>query len=176
MGKLLVSTAITVDGVMSVEGWFVLSGDHDAAGKAILADAEAAVVGRKNFVGLAGYWTQETGEWAALINPMPKYVASRTLTDPLQWNGKLLEGNASTAVARLKEELDGDLITWGCGELTSTLLEAGLVDELHFWVHPALWGKGERPFWENVRVRLDARGSETFDSGVTLLRYAPASG
>jgi dihydrofolate reductase len=107
---------------------------------------------------------------------MPKYVASRTLTDPLQWNGKLLEGNASTAVARLKEELDGDLITWGCGELTSTLLEAGLVDELHFWVHPALWGKGERPFWENVRVRLDARGSETFDSGVTLLRYAPASG
>lgn len=174
MGRLFVSTAMTVDGVMSVEEWFVQSGGHDDAGKAMLADAEAAVVGRKNFEGLAGYWTKETGEWADLVNPMPKYVASRTLTEPLPWNGTRLEGDAATAVARLKDGLDGDLITWGCGELTSTLLAAGLVDELRFWVHPALWGKGDRPFWENVRVRLEALGSETFDSGVTLLRYAPA--
>jgi dihydrofolate reductase len=176
MGKLFVSTAMTVDGVMSVEDWFVPNGGHDAAGKSMLADAEAAVVGRKNFEGLAGYWTNETGEWADLVNPLPKYVASRTLTGPLPWNGTLLEGDVPTAVARLKEELDGDLITWGCGELTSTLLAAELVDELQFWIHPALWGKGERPFGENVRIRLEALGSETFDSGVTLLRFAPASG
>ena len=176
MGKLFVSTAITLDGVMSVEDWFVPDGGHDAAGRAILADAEAAVVGRKNFEGLAGYWTKETGDWAELINPMPKYVASRTLAEPLPWNGALLEGDAAAAVARLKDELDGDLITWGCGELTSTLLAAGLVDELLFWIHPALWGKGERPFREKVQVRLEAVGSETFDSGVVLLRYAPASG
>ena len=175
MGKLLVSTAMTVDGVMSVEEWFVPEGDHDAAGKALLADAEAAVVGRKNFEGLAGYWTNETGEWADLLNPMRKYVASRTLTEPLPWNGILLEGDAVQAVARLKEELDGDLITWGCGELTSALLAAGLVDELLFWVHPALWGKGERLFRGDVQTRLEARGSETFDSGVSLLRYAPPS-
>jgi dihydrofolate reductase len=92
------------------------------------------------------------------------------------WNGTLLQGEATAAIARLKDELDGDLITWGCGELTSTLLAAGLVDELLFWVHPALWGKGDRPFWENVRIRLEPLGSETFDSGVALLRYAPASG
>jgi dihydrofolate reductase len=173
MGKLSVSTAMTVDGVMSVEEWFVQSGGHDAAGKAMLADAEAAVLGRKNFEGLAGYWTKETGEWADLINPMPKYVASRTLAETLAWNGTLLEGDAVTAVARLKEEHDGDLITWGCGELTSMLLTAGLVDELVFWLHPALWGKGDRPFWEKERIRLESLGSETFDSGVTLLRYAP---
>jgi dihydrofolate reductase len=107
-------------------------------------------------------------------NPEPKYVASRTLTEPLPWNGTLLEGDVAAAVARLKEDLDGDLISWGCGELTATLLEAGLVDELAFWVHPALWGKGDRPFWESVRVRLQLVGSETFDSGVTLLRFAPA--
>jgi dihydrofolate reductase len=176
MGRLVVSTAITVDGVMSVQEWFVGSGGHEVAGKAILAGAEAAVVGRKNFEGLAGYWTRETGEWADLINPKPKYVASRTLAEPLPWNGTLLGGDAAAAVARLKEELDGDLITWGCGEFTSTLLEAGLVDEFQFWVHPALWGKGDRPFLEDVRKRLEAVGSETFDSGVTLLRYAPASG
>ena len=173
MGRLLVSTAMTVDGVMSVEEWFVASGGHDAAGKAILADAEAAVVGRKNFEGLAGYWTNETGEWAELINPLPKYVASRTLSEPLPWNGTLLEGDAATAVARLKEDLDGDLISWGCGELAATLLTAGLIDELQFWLHPALWGTGERPFREIERFRLVSLGSETFDSGVTLVRYAP---
>jgi dihydrofolate reductase len=161
---------------MSVEGWFVAAGGHDAAGKAMLADYAAAVVGRKNFVGLAAYWTKETGEWAELINPLPKYVASRTLTEPLDWNAALLEGDATTAVARLKDELDGDLVTWGCGELSAALLNAGLVDELQFWIHPALWGKGDRPFWETVQVRLETIGSETFDSGVTLLRYAPASG
>jgi dihydrofolate reductase len=174
MGKLLVSTATTVDSVMTVEEWFVPEGEHDAAAKALLADATSAVLGRKNFEGLAGYWTQQQGEWADLINPKPKYVASRTLTEPLAWNATLLEGDAPAAVARLKEELGGDLITWGCGELTSTLLGAGLVDELLFWLHPALWGTGERPFFEDVRTRLELLGTETFDSGVTLLRYAPS--
>ena len=51
------------------------------------------LLGRKTFVGLAGYWTQEEGEWADLLNPMPKYVASRTL-QPLDWNAKLVEGDA----------------------------------------------------------------------------------
>lgn len=174
MGRLIVSTAMTVDGVMTVEDWYVANGGHDTAGKAMLADAAAAVVGRKNFEGLAGYWSAETGEWADLINPMPKYVASRTLTEPLPWNGTLLEGDAMTAVAKLKEEIDGDLITWGCGELARSLLDAGLVDELRFWVHPAVWGKGERPFWQELKVRLESLGTETYDSGVTLLRYAPS--
>jgi hypothetical protein len=61
MGKLVVSTAMTVDGVMSVAEWFVPNGGHDAAGKAMLAASEAAVVGRKNFEGLAGYWTKRDG-------------------------------------------------------------------------------------------------------------------
>jgi dihydrofolate reductase len=175
MSKLIVSTAMTVDGVMSVEDWYVAEGGHDQAGRELLERAAAAVLGRKNFEGLAGYWSEETGPWADLINPMPKYVASRTLQGPLTWNATLLEGDLGNVVRTLKEELDGDLITFGCGELTRDLLAHDLVDELRFWLHPVVWGRGERPFWEHERIGLRLLGSETFDSGVTLLRYEPAA-
>jgi dihydrofolate reductase len=59
------------------------------------------------------------------------------------------------------------------GEFTRTLLADGLVDELWFGFHPAVWGSGERPFGEKERFRLRLVGSETYDSGVVLLRYAP---
>jgi dihydrofolate reductase len=112
-------------------------------------------------------------DWANLINPVPKYVASRTLHGPLEWNATLLEGEATDAVPRLKAELPSDLLIYGCGELARSLLATRLVDELRFWVHPAVWGSGERPLQSAAQDRLQLLGSEAFDSGVTLLRYAP---
>jgi dihydrofolate reductase len=173
MSKLIISTAMTVDGVMSVEGWYVPGGGHDRAGREMFEGAAGFVLGRKNYEGLAGFWSTTTGPWADLLNPMPKYVASRTLEEPLTWNASLIEGDLADGVTKLKEELDGDLITVGCGELARNLLGHGLVDELRFWVHPAVWGRGERPF-QDEQLRLQLLGSETYDSGVTLLRYAPA--
>jgi dihydrofolate reductase len=75
-------------------------------------------------------------------------------------------------VPKLKDELDGDLVMSGCGELARNLLAEGLVDELRFWVHPVVWGDGARPF-EGERVRVRLLESKEFDSGVTLLRYQP---
>ncbi len=173
MGRLIVSTTITVDGVMSVEDWYVAEGGHDRAALELFHRAEAVVLGRKNYEGLAGYWSDLSGPWADTLNPMPKFVASRTLAEPLPWNATLIPGDLADSVARLKETLDGDLITFGCGELTGELVAHGLVDELRFWVHPVLWGEGERPFREETKLRLRFLGSEAFDSGVTLLRYAP---
>jgi dihydrofolate reductase len=107
-----------------------------------------------------------------MLNPMPKFVASRTLSEPLEWNARLLHGELAEAAPRLKDELDGDLLMSGCGELARNLLAEGLVDELRFWVHPAVWGDGARPFQsETVRMRL--LDSKAFDSGVTLFRYEP---
>jgi dihydrofolate reductase len=114
-------------------------------------------------------------EWADLINPKPKYVASRTLRGPLEWNSTLLEGDTTDAVSKLKAELPSHLLIYDCGDLVRSLLDAALVDELRFWVHPAIWGSGERPLLGEGRHRLRLVGSEPFDSGVTLLRYAPAS-
>jgi dihydrofolate reductase len=176
MGKLIISTAMTVDGVMSVEDWYVSEGGHDRAGLELFDRAAATVLGRKNYEGLAAFWEPLTGPWADRLNPMPKYVASRTLEEPLTWNATLIEGELADAVSKLKEELDGDLLAFGCGELSRELVVSGLVDELRFWVHPAVWGRGERPFREEEKIRLKLLGSETYDSGVTLLRYEPLGG
>ena len=174
MGKLISSTAVTVDGVMDVGEWFVAEGDRVDASRAQFDDA-VMVMGRKTYEGLAGHWPTVEGPWADKLNPMPKYVASRTQKGPLEWNSALLEGESAEAVTRLKDELDGNLILVGTGELARHLPRAGVVDELRFWVHPSLWGKGERPFNGEETVRLNLLEAKPFESGVLLLRYEAAA-
>jgi dihydrofolate reductase len=172
MSKLIISIASTVDGVIDGFEWYVSEGKHDQASRDQFTGAGAMLLGRKTYEGLAGYWPTQEGPWADMINPLPKVVASRTLSEPLEWNARLLEGALGEAVPRLKDELDGDVIVSGCGELARNLLSESLVDEVRFWVHPVVWGDGARPFQgEMVRVRL--LESKEFDSGVTLLRYQP---
>ena len=163
---------MTLDGVTDVGEWFVSGGDHDAAGRAQFDGAAGLVLGRKTYEGLAAFWSQETGPWADLLNPLPKFVASRTVTGPLEWNATVVEGDPADGVAALKEELAGELILVGCGELARHLLARGVVDELRFWLHPAIWGEGARPY-QGERVRLRLLGSTAYDSGVTLVRYEP---
>jgi dihydrofolate reductase len=174
MGSVVLSTQMTIDGVITVDQWFAAAGDHDAATRALFEGSAGMLLGRKTYEGLAGYWPNETGPWADLINPMPKFVASRTLEEPLEWNASLIEGDALESVPALKER-EGDLAMVGCGELARTLVEHGLIDELWFWVHPAVWGAGERPFRSEARTSLELMSSEQFDSGVTLQRYRPTS-
>lgn len=173
MSKLILLTTMTVDGVTTVGEWYVSEGEHDRAARDQFVEAAGMVLGRKTYEGLAGYWSSETGEWADQLNPMPKFVASRTLEGPLEWNSTLIEGDATQGVEKLKAELHGDLLLIGCGDFASHLLGHGLIDELRFWVHPAVWGSGERPFEGDEQIRLKLLDSRTFDSGVTLLRYEP---
>jgi dihydrofolate reductase len=172
MSKLIISIASTVDGVIDGFEWFVSEGEHDQASLDQFTGAGALLLGRKTYEGLAGYWPTQEGPWADMINPLPKVVASRTLSEPLEWNARLLEGELGEAVPRLKEELDGGLLMSGCGELARNLLAEDLVDEVRFWVHPVVWGEGARPF-EGEKVRVQLLESKAFDSGVTLLRYRP---
>jgi dihydrofolate reductase len=174
VSKLIITTALSVDGVSDGFQWFVSGGGHDEAGLAQFDEVEAMLLGRKTYEGFVGYWPTQEGPWADKLNPMPKYVASRTLQEPLDWNATLLEGDGAEAVAKLKERLDGDLIMTGCGEFATDLLANGKIDELRFWIHPALGGAGERPFGDEL-IPLQLVGSKTFDSGVALLRYAPAA-
>jgi dihydrofolate reductase len=173
MGRLIVSTQMTLDGVIDVGEWYVADGEHDHAAKDELDQASAVLLGRKTYEGLAAYWSPLNDDWANRINSMPKYVASRTLHGPLEWSSTLLDGDATDSVSRLKAELPSDLLMYGCGELARSLLDKAVVDELRFWVHPAVWGSGERPFQGETQNRLRLLGLEAFDSGVTLLRYAP---
>jgi dihydrofolate reductase len=173
MSRLINTTTMTVDAVTDVGEWYISEGGHDAAGRNQFDGAAGLLMGRKTYVGLAAYWPEQEGPWADLLNPLPKFVASRTLEEPLEWNATLIEGDAVEGVSRLKAELEGDLVLTGCGELARDLLANGLIDELRFWLHPSVWGEGTRPYGgETVRLRLI--DSTSFDSGVTLLRYEPA--
>jgi len=172
LSKLINTTTMTVDGVTDVAEWYVSEGGHDSAARAQFDGAEGMVIGRTTYEGLAAYWLQEAGPWADLLNPMPKFVASRTLEGPLEWNSTVIEGDAAEGVSRSKAELDGDLFLIGCGELARHLLANGLVDELRFWLHPAVWGDGARPY-QGEKVRMRLLDSTAYDSGVTLLRYEP---
>ncbi len=173
MGELILTTTMTVDGVTDVSEWYVSEGGHDQAARDQFHEA-AMLLGRKTYEGLAQYWTQTTGEWADLLNPMPKYVASRTLEGSLDWNATVIAGDVSNGVTRLKEEREGDLFLIGCGELARHLAANDLIDEFRFWVHPAVWGKGARLLEGDEQLRLELVDSQSFDSGVALLRYRRA--
>jgi hypothetical protein len=71
-----------------------------------------------------------------------KYVASRTLRGPLEWNATLLEGDLAQSVTALKDKHDRTLVAVGAGELAHALTRLGLVDEFWVWVSPYLWPPG----------------------------------
>jgi dihydrofolate reductase len=143
--------------------------------------ADAMVLGRKTYEGLAAVWPQlasdpTMGRFAERINDMPKYVASRTLSGSLEWNATLIEGDLDKAVPALKAEHRGNLIVSGCGELAHSLTQQGFVDEFWFWIHPHLWATGPRIFDGVGPVPLELVSSTPFRSGVLWLRYRPATG
>jgi dihydrofolate reductase len=184
MGQLIVSTQLTLDGVQDdgIESWFNRHGEHAwdrAAGRASfdqLRTADALLLGRKTYEGLSGVWPDATDDvgFADLVNGMPKLVASRSPLGSLIWNAQPLEGELTEAVRALKQRPDGNLISYGCGELAHELLAAGLVDELRFWVNPIVWGPGARPFHDRVPVTLELVSATAYDTGIALLSYRPA--
>jgi dihydrofolate reductase len=77
MGKLIATTQATVDGVIDPVGeWVQPDGDHGGYSFERQAKSSGLVLGRKTYEGLAGYWPSQTGNWADMVNAMPKYVAS----------------------------------------------------------------------------------------------------
>ena len=77
---------------------------------------------------------------------MPKFVASRTLQEPLEWNATLLQGDVGDAVTELKQQEGRDIVMYGSAGLMSTLMERDLIDEYRIWVHPFVIGTGTRLF------------------------------
>ncbi len=106
---------------------------------------------------------------------MPKYVASRTLQEPLQWNASLLKGDVVDEIRKLKQEPGKNLLQYGVGEFTHTMLKHGLVDEFRFLVFPFTFGEGRRIF-EHMGVNtLKLLDTKTFSSGVVALHYQSES-
>ncbi len=177
MGKLIVTTHTTLDGVIGPDPtWAHIGDDVQAHSFDQLRGAAGLVQGRTTFEGLARVWSgspDDTG-FAALLAGLPKHVVSRTLgpDDPLPWNGALVEGDPAAALRGLAAAAPGNLLSYGCGALARWLVDAGLVDEVHLWVHPVVVGEGEGLFGGHP-VRLALLSSTTFASGVVLLAFRP---
>lgn len=175
MGKLVESTFVSLDGVISnPQEWSPPYWDDEHAGYArkLLWDADALLLGRKTYESFAQAWPPRAGadEYTDRINGMPKLVASRTLTETT-WNASVLDGETAEAVARLKEGTS--LLKFGTGELDRTLLEHGLVDEFHFWIFPVVAGSGERLFDGFDTTHLKLVDVSTFGSGIAVHVLAP---
>ncbi len=175
MGKLIATTQATLDGVVDPVGeWVEPGGDHAEYSFERQARSGGMVLGRKTFEGLAGYWPGETGKWADMINPMPKYVGSNTLSGNLEWNGTLLEGDLEDSIPRLKAEVDGDLFMHGSGEFAYALAEKGLIYEYEVSFNPIVRGGGNvHVLCDRGTVRMRLEDVQRFDSGVVLLTYLP---
>jgi dihydrofolate reductase len=184
VGRLIINNAITVNGVFEApvpepDGWLVLDPDSQQASLEMWQAADAMVIGRKTYEGLAAVWPQLADipgyeAYAQRMNSMPKYVASRTLSGSLSWNATLLEGDLADSMNNLKDKHPGNLIVTGAGELARNLMAQGLVDEVWFTVSPYLWASGPRIFDDVGAVRLELIATTTFPSGAVLLRYRPA--
>jgi dihydrofolate reductase len=177
MGKLIASTQATLDGVIDPVGeWVQPDGDHGEYSMERQAKSSGMVLGRKTYEGLAGYWPNQSGRWADMINPMPKYVGSNSLSGDLPWNATLLEGDLEDSIPRLKDEVDGDLFMHGSGEFAYTLAEKGLIDELEIYLNPLVWGKANlHVLGDRGTVWMQLEDMQRFESGVVLLTYLPVS-
>jgi dihydrofolate reductase len=169
MRRVTVEAEASIDGVMGGENadfWKQLFAFHSTDVEEYLHELlfaqDALLTGRKTYEGFANVWPARQGKLADRINSMPKYVASRTRKAPLQWNATLIKGNLAEDIKRLKQEPGKSLLKYGVGELTHTMLEHGLVDELRILVYPFAFGERPRIF-EGMGVHtlklLDTRRS-----------------
>ena len=131
------------------------------------------LLGRWTYEEMLGYWNTQDSPFTEGLNNAPKYVASRTLREPLPWpNSTLLSGDAADAVAELKEQAAGDLFVMGSGRLIETLLHRKLIDEYLLIIHPLVLGTGRRMFADGVpSTALRLVDSKTTAKGVVIATY-----
>jgi dihydrofolate reductase len=193
MSTLTVVCNLTLDGVMQApgrpdedrrggfeHGGWAVPYSSDAMGR-VMADSTggtgALLFGRRTYEDFAGFWPhQKDNPFTGVLDRMQKYVASRTLVEPLSWvNSTLLTGDAADAVAALKQNHpDQDLVVLGSGALIGSLLTSDLIDVFKLLIHPLVLGTGRRLFPDGSPVNalelVDSVGTST---GVVLATYHP---
>ena len=160
MGKIVISENVSLDGVIQDPagdegftrgGWVGRIAALPEVAKVALDEAlgaEALLLGRRSHEWLAARWPSRSGELADRLNSLPKYVVSSTLADPDWNNSTVLKGDVVAEVAKLKDELEGEIVVPASFQLVHTLIEHDLVDELRLKIFPVVLGTGERLFGE----------------------------
>jgi dihydrofolate reductase len=195
MRKVIVNEFMSLDGVVQAPG----GADEDTTGgfkhggwhlryfeelsqQRVLEGIVGAggfLLGRRTYEIFAAYWPNAPEEEQSIAEPLntkPKYVASSTLPDPLEWqNSTMLQGDVAEAVTALKQEDDEDMHVIGSTQLVQTLIEHNLVDELRLMIDPLVLGGGKRLFPDDGALRpLRLVDSQATTTGAILATYAPA--
>ncbi|GCE12414.1 dihydrofolate reductase family protein [Tengunoibacter tsumagoiensis] len=187
MRKLIVFTNLSLDGVMQAPGrpdedrrggfeyggWATPYAAMAQAGESMPAIG-ALLLGRRTYEDFYAVWPkQKESPFSAMLDNMPKYVASTTLVSPLPWmNSTLLKGDAAETVARLKQEVGTDLVIMGSGALVQSLMQANLVDTYVLLIHPLVLGSGRRLFPEGgATTTFQLVGTRTTNAGVVIATY-----
>jgi dihydrofolate reductase len=192
MRKLIVSTFLTLDGVMQAPGgpeeddsggfqqggWSVNYWD-DQMGE-VMGDAMSTpfdlVLGRKTYDIFAADWPKAPEEAGGKpLNDATKYVASRS-HPTLEWaTSVLIEGDVAEGIAALKQEDGPELQVHGSGNLIQTLMRHNLVDEYRLWVFPLVIGTGKRLFSDGtIPAALKLVDHKDSTTGVVIGTYEPA--
>ncbi len=188
MRQLIVTEFVTLDGVMEAPGgepthphtgwvsdWF--GPELEAYKFAEMVDAGALLIGRTTYESFAGAWPGYEGAFADRMNSMPKFVVSRTLTDP-EWNNTtVIPGDDAVAgVTALKDQDGGPVFVNGSATLVHTLLDNDLVDELRMMVFPVTIGAGLRVFPDTYKkTAWSLADTVTFPSPVRVEVWRPVT-
>ena len=190
MGKLIVTEFVTLDGVAQAPGgpdedrdggfphggWQAPLRDEKVGGDIFeqASHMDALLLGRQTYEIFADYWptASEKIPFTGLLNRVPKYVASRTLAEPLAWQGSTLVAESiAESVTALKQRHD-EVHVIGSLNLVQSLLRFGLVDRLNLWLFPLLLGDGKHVFADGtVPTALRLTESFTYANGILHLAY-----
>jgi dihydrofolate reductase len=180
MRQLINSTYITLDGVVeNPHLWPALRGGTSNEGETIqthlLQTCDIVLMGRRTYEVFAPTWSSRSGDpYTDRINTMRKVVVSTTLTDP-QWNNtEVLASDVVARVRELKHEAGGHIVQYGFGDVSRLLLEHGLIDQLHVWIHPQFVGPsdvGDLLYRPGSAATFDLVDSKVLSNGIILATY-----
>jgi dihydrofolate reductase len=188
MRRIVAAEYLSLDGVgedpgrlgaFERRGWIVPYYDEELA--EYMSDqlfaSDALLLGRTTFEGFVSVWPARSGDPIAdKMNSLPKFVASTTLDEPLEWNATLLSGDVADEVQSLKQQPGRNLLIYGSRTLVHTLMQRDLIDAFQMMVVPRFLGSGKRFFGEGRDTTpLSLTDVRTTGAGVVILTYERAA-
>ncbi|XRQ05578.1 dihydrofolate reductase family protein [Actinomadura welshii] len=185
MRKIINSTYISLDGVIeNPQNWTSAYFQEEAAAYAqeLLFSCDALLMGRATFDGFSQAWPameESTGEFGVRMNTMPHYVVSDSLQKP-GWGDTtaIRRADAVAEITKLKERDGQNILQYGFGPVSRTLVEHGLLDELRLWIHPVIVGSGdpaELLTRKDFSASFELADTTTFKTGVIIATYRPTA-
>jgi dihydrofolate reductase len=189
MRKLIVSEFVSLDGVIQApggkdedrDGGFERGGWtwpywHDEIGAtfgAMMQGVDAFLLGRRTYeIHATAFEPMPAGDpFGDMMNTPKKYVVSRTLQTPIWRDTTIIRDRVVDEVRSLKAQPGGTILSDGSSQLVRTLLENGLVDELHLLVYPVTLGRGKRIWSDDGPAAFTLKSARPYPTGVVGLHY-----